>query len=261
LVIVGPGALAIAQDRDNADSSGDGSEYIRIAREKTATLRIEDVETGAEIERVENPVFRYTEQVRGPAQGLVWVWGRKGRPAAVLEMIRREDEDWYCFHATSDKPIKLSARTGQVWKPKSSDLRFQALPGAPAPADLPSQRLRQMKEFVQRFTAHEFFTDGRHEMRILPAPVHRYEDDDQGLMDGAIFLIAIGTHPEATLFVEATRRDDAAQPIWKFAVGRSGAAEMVISYDDKEVHHLPLIEAFPPSTNSYWRMMLKGDQK
>jgi hypothetical protein len=45
------------------------------------------------------------------------------------------------------------------------------------------------------------------------------------------------------------------------AIGRSGAAEMVVNYDDKEVHHMPLIETFPPPTNSYWRMVLKGEEK
>jgi hypothetical protein len=255
------GLLAVAQDLGKTDSSSDASKYIKIARANTAIFRFEDIETGAEIERVENPVFRYTEQVRGPAQGAMWLWGRNGRPVAVLEMIRRQNEDWYCFHATSDNPIKLSARTGQVWTPKSSDLRFQPLPGAPPPADSPAHRMRQMKEFVQRFTAHELFTDGRHEMRILPAAVHRYEDQDERLIDGAIFVIAIGTHPEATLFLEAVRPADEAQPVWKFAVGRSGAAEMAFHYDDKEVYHLPLIEPFPPPTNSYWRMILKAEEK
>lgn len=258
LLICLPRPCAVAQERDK---TGAASEFTSIAREKMAIFRFEDIETGAEIERVEKPVFRYSEQVRGPAEGVVWVWGRKGRPAAVLEMIRRQDADWYCFHATSDRRIKLAARTGQVWTPKASDLRFQPLPGAPPPADAAAQRLRQMKAFIQKFTAHELFSDGRHEMRILPAAVHRYEDQDTGLIDGAVFLIAIGTHPEATLFLEAIRSDGEARPIWKFAVGRSGAAEMVVNYDDKEVHHMPLIETFPPATNSYWRMVLKGDEK
>ena len=38
-------------------------------------------------------------------------------------------------------------------------------------------------------------------------------------------------------------------------------ALIVVSYNDKEVHHVPLIEAFPPPTNSYWRMILKVEPK
>ena len=98
-------------------------------------------------------------------------------------------------------------------------------------------------------------------MRILPAAVHRYDDQEQGLIDGAIFLIAIGTHPEATLFLEAVRQEEETSSNWQFAVGRSGEAEMVVNYDDKEIHRVPLIEAFPPATHSYWRMVLNDDKK
>jgi hypothetical protein len=94
-------------------------------------------------------------------------------------------------------------------------------------------------------------------MRNVARWLHRYEDRDRQLLDGAIFAIALGTHPEATLFLEAVQPADEAKPIWQFAVGRSGAAEMVVLYNDKEVHHVPLIETFPPPTNTYWRIVLK----
>lgn len=243
-----------------ADSSSEAAEQIKVARANTALFKIQDDETGENIERVENPVLRYAEQSRGNTRGTVWLWGRKGRPAAVLEMIRNEGQDWFCFHATADRPIKLTAKTGQTWTPKSSDLKFQPLPGAPSPADSPAARMRQMKEFVRKFSAHEIWEKRRDELRLLPAAVHRYDDPDQKLIDGAIFMIALGTHPEATLFLEAVHPADQPKPLWQFAVGRSGAAEIVVSYDDKEVHHVPLIETFPPATNSYWRMVLKVEE-
>jgi hypothetical protein len=256
------GLSAVAQESPKPDSAVEAAEHIKIARANAALFRIQDAETGEDIERVENPVLRYTEPVRGPTQGTVWLWGRKGRPVAVLEMIREAGrQDWFCFHATSDKPIKLTARTGQSWTPKSSDLRFRPLPEAPPPADSPAGRMRQMKEFARKFSSFEIWLNARNEMRVLPVPLHRYEDLDRRLLDGAIFAIALGTHPEATLFLEAAHPADEAKPIWQFAVGRSGAAEMVVLYDDKEVHHLPHIETFPPPTNSYWRMVLNVDNK
>ena len=261
LVIGMAGAFIIAQDRGRADPSTDASEFIKSARDILKNFRIEDVETGTEIERVENPVFRYLEPIRGPVQGALWIWGGKGRPVAVLEMIRYPAEDLCCFHATSDRPIKLVGPSGPLWTPQSSDLRFKKLADAPRPADSPTRRLRQMKDFVQKFTAHEIWDDQRSEMRILPAPVHRYDDEAQGLLDGAVFVIAIGTHPEATLFLEAVHGGEGEAPVWKFAVGRSGAAEMVVNYEDKEAQHLPRIEDFPPPTNSYWRMVLRFEKK
>ncbi len=257
----------VAEEPGSTDSASQAAEQIRTARASTEIISIEDAESGSEIERVEDPVLRYTEPVRGNVQGTLWVWGPKGRPAAVLELIRRGNGesdvylDWFCFHATTDRPIKLTARSGQTWAPQSSDLKFQPLPRAPVPAATPAARMVQMKQFVRRFSAHEFYTSGRVEMRLLPAAVHRYEDRECGLIDGAIFVIAEGTHPEATLFLEAAQPADEARPSWQFAIGRSGAAEMVMFYDDKEVHHLAEIETFPPPTNSYWRMLVKGVEK
>ncbi|TXT32347.1 MAG: hypothetical protein FD138_2071, partial [Planctomycetota bacterium] len=251
----------IAQEQSPSNSASEAAEQIKAARANTALFKIQDAESGAEIERVENPVLRYAEQSRGNTRGTVWLWGRKGRPAAVLEMIRNERQDWFCFHATADRPIKLTAKTGQTWTPKSSDLNFKPLPDAPPPADSSAARMRQMKEFVRKFSAHEFWQNARHEMRLLPAAVHRYDDPDRKLIDGAIFVIALGTHPEATLFLEAAHPADERKPLWQFAVGRSGAAEIVVSYDDKEVHHAPLIETLPPPTNSYWRMILNVEAK
>lgn len=263
-LLIGPiGLIALAQEPASTRSTSEAAEQIGIARANAAIISIQDVESGSVIERVEDPVLQYTEPVRGNVYGTLWVWGRKGRPAAVLELIRnggpKSDlrQDWFCFHATTDRPIKLTAESGQIWTPQSSDLAFQSLPHAPVPAESPAARMGQMKQFMRRFSAHEFYTSGRVELRMLPSSVHRYDDRERGLIDGAIFVFAEGTHPEATLFLEAVRPADGAKPIWQFAIGRSGAAEMVMFYDDMEVRHLPQIDTFPPPTSSYWRMMVK----
>jgi hypothetical protein len=125
--------------------------------------------------------------------------------------------------------------------------------------------MRQMKAFLQNFSAHQLWTwpdgDGsRHELRVLPAAVHRYEDPDQQLIDGALFIIAQGTNPEATVFLEAVQPLDAAQPLWQFGIGRTSLAEQIVSYEDKEVYHDPAVkydEVFS-STNPYFRMTAKA---
>ena len=95
------GLSAVAQETAKPESSNEAAEHLKIARANTALFRIQYAETEEDIERIENPVLRYTEPVRGPTQGTVWLWGRKGRPVAVLEMIREAGrQDWFCFHAT-----------------------------------------------------------------------------------------------------------------------------------------------------------------
>ncbi|HLQ47262.1 MAG TPA: hypothetical protein VK137_21135 [Planctomycetaceae bacterium] len=255
-----------AQDKkDSPENETDevqlAREQMRLSREQVGLLRLQHAETGAEIERVEHPVLRFTAPLWGGHHGTVWIWGKRGRPVAVLEMFRQPDGRFWnqAFHATTETPLKLTAPNGETWMPKSSSLKFQPLPDAPPPADTPAGRIRQMKAFAQKFSAHEFWVTQpdrpRLELRLLAAPVHRYEDHDQQLIDGALFIIAQDTNPEVTLFLEAVQPADEAKPIWQFGLGRTGLAEIVVLYDDKEVFRAPPLrtEVFP-STSPYWRM-------
>jgi hypothetical protein len=251
--------------QDKPASPSNESEQIKLARAQTALFRFQYAESGAEIERLANPVLQYTDPARGDVEGTLWLWGKQGRPVAVLELFRVRGVEaydfWYGFHATTNLSIKMIASTGQSWTPQSSALKFQPLPGATPPAALPAGRMAQMRDFARKFSAHEFWMKGRHELRLLAAPVHRYDDRDGGLIDGALFVIAHGTHPEATLFLEAVQPADEVKPVWQFGIGRSGAAEIVVLYDDKEVHRVPPIASFPPPTSNYWRMTSKLDDK
>lgn len=274
-VLLMSGLSLLAQDKPAApatesDEAKHSREQLQLSLEQVAPLRLQHAETGAEIERVAHPVLRFTAPLWGNHHGTVWVWGKRGRPAAVLEMCQQKDDGvWVlAFHATTDTPIKLPMPTGQTWMPKSNNLKFQPLPNAPPPAETPTGRLRQMKALAQKFSAHQLWTwregDGsRHELRLLTTPVHRYEDRDQQLIDGALFLIAQGTNPEATLFLEAVQPANEAKPIWQFGIGRTSFAEHFVNYEDQEVYHDPPVkhdEIFN-STNSYWRTKSKLDEK
>lgn len=255
------GLLSLAGVAQGQPPAAEESEQIRAARQNVAIISIRDTDSGTPFEHVEDPVLQFTEPVRGNVFGTLWVWGRTGRPAAVLELLHYCQPqtgsclDWFCFHATTDRPIELTAATGEKWTPQSSQLAFEPLPDAPLPAATALARSVQMKQFIRRFTAHEFYVSGRVELRLLPSAIHRYEDPQQGVIDGAIFVMAEGTHPEATLFLEAIQPADEPDPHWQYAIGRSGGAEMVMSYDGEEVHRVPAIDTFPPSTHTYWRML------
>lgn len=252
----------------NLKAAKDSREELRISLEHVAPMRLRFLESGAEIDRVEHPVLEYAAPMWGGHHGTLWVWGRRGRPVAVLEMSLVGKENlWYrSFHAVTDAPIQMTLRDGATWTPRSSNVKFQRLPGAPPPAETPAARLRQMKAFVQKFSAHQLWTwqdgDGsRHELRLLTTPVHRYEDRDQRLIDGALFIVVQGTNPEATLFLEAIQPPGETRPIWQFGVGRTSFAEQILKYDNEEVYHDPPVkfdEIFN-SRNSYYRTTAKAD--
>ena len=269
------GLSLFAQDKpaDKPAAPSSDSEEVRRSREElqvcldhVAPMQLQFAKTGEVLERVAHPVMRFGAPLFGNHHGTLWIWGKRGRPVAVLEFCQQgQDGCWHhgC-HSTTDTPLKLTMPTGEVWLPKSSNLTFQPLPGAPVPADSPAARMRQMKAFLQKFSAHQFWTwphaDGsRHELRMLPTPVHRYEDRDQQLIDGALFLIAQGTNPEATLFLEAIKPAEGAKPIWQFAVGQSSLAENVVLYDDQEIHHGRPVnpEEALAASSTYWRVLTK----
>lgn len=241
-------------------------EELQVSMDQIAPLRLQYIQSGVAIERVEHPILRYGAPLWGGHHGTMWIWGKRGRPVAVLEMSQlMEHGVWYqSLHATTAAPIQMTMATGETWTPKSSNVKFLPLPGAPSPADTPSARLRQMKAIVQKCAAHQLWTweggdGGRHELRMLTTPVHRYEDRDQQLIDGALFLIVQGTNPEATLFLEAIKSTNADQLIWQFGIGRSSFAEIFVSYEDKPIHHEPAVVVADifVNTNSYWRLVSK----
>lgn len=244
-------------------------EELQVCLDHVAPMKLQHAETGTVIERVPNPVLRFGAPMFGNHHGALWVWGQRGRPMAVLEMCQQmQDGFWHhgC-HCTTDAPIKLTLPAGQVWTPKSNSLTFKPLPGAPVPAETPAARMRQMKAFVQKVSAHELWTwptgDGsRHELRMLPTPVHRYDDAEQQLIDGALFIIAQGTNPEATLFLEAVQRVNEPKPIWQFAVGQSSLAEIVVTYADEEIHHGQPVndDQARIATSTYWRLLTKIEE-
>jgi hypothetical protein len=250
------GVLSLLMAQDKPEAKKAEPEELRLSRAQVGIFRVKNAETGEDIERLEHPLLRYTDPAREDSNGTLWAWGRKGRPVAVLELLKHSDWNFWvqAFHATDDTRLKMTAPGRPVWTPKSSDLKFQPFLGAPAPAETAVVRLRQMKEFAQKFSAHEFWEpqNSRFELRLLAQPVHRYDDAEKGIIDGTLFIIAHGTNPEATLFIEAAKEKDQDATRWRFGIGRSSQAELVILYDDKEVYHEPRIPFQLPTDNPVW---------
>ena len=96
-----------------------------------------------------------------------------------------------------------------------------------------------MKALARRFKAYEYFAPTkkaaieRYELRLLPQPVLRFEDQKAGLVDGAIFFLAYGTNPEVALLIQADREGDA-EPAWTYGLARMGRAELHVNLDDSE---------------------------
>jgi len=191
------------------------------------------------IEIVDHPVLTFGDSARANQNGSVWVFGKKGRPAAMIELYKgtlRTDRWVHAATLTGAERIVMKTPLSGQWKPDKLQIEPAAIADAPPPEAKAAQRLKQAREIARRFTAHEFWDpdNSRFELRLLAQPIYRYSDEKKELQDGAAFVLAHGTNPEVVLLVEALGKElkDAR---WHYSLARLGSAEIHVELDSKEV--------------------------
>jgi hypothetical protein len=187
------------------------------------------------------PVLRWRNVTRGvqESEGVFVLWVNKGRPEASASIYPWDGTIAHEFVSLS-RGAKLVAREGGrvVWSPETPGVEFKDLPGAPAPADTPAARLRQMKLLADRFkvtmTGWKPDRSDREELRLLPKPLYRAElsevpSPDPGWIDGGVFSFVQGTDPEAILVLEVVRQNG--RPRWQYAFARATSAGLEARLD------------------------------
>jgi hypothetical protein len=196
-----------------------------------------------ELELKKEPVFEWSNPVRsGLQQGVVFLWLRDGRPAALGSIFSQPDARLpgrrviHEFHALDPEKLQVSRPNAlNEWKPQAG-LERKELSDAAAPAATPGARLVQMRRLAQEFTGHEFDRDGkRWDLRLLTAPLYRYPTARTGVLDGALFALVsnAGTDPEVLLLIEA--RAEGGKLRWEYACGRFSDRSLYVQRKDKEV--------------------------
>jgi hypothetical protein len=214
---------------------------LRQMRDVAGAIRAYRVtqESREAVEVVAEPVFRFDDPARAYEDGTVWVWGRVGRPIAILELFRNihSGPGWaLALGSLSTGRVRLEGQSRWLWAPEGPGLQLKPLAKAPAPAPQPTARLRQMREIAARCTAYEFWDpdNQRSELRLIRQPLRRYDDPQAGLLDGALFLFCHGTNPEVVLLVEAAGKDGS-PTTWQYGIQRLGHAEMHLNLDGREI--------------------------
>ena len=238
---------------DEVSSKKELSPAIKDAMAHMERLKVFSSARGdeAEVELHPNPVLIYSDVVRGHESGTLWVWGKAGRPVALMELYRDGNKSQPTIHAltmTSPDLIRFKGHVGPEWTPRSSHFKLQDVPNSPEVGETPVVRLRQMKAVARQFTAHELW-GGRQELRLLIQPVHRYVDDSNQVVDGAVFVLAHATNPEVILQIEAIA--DGEKQHWKYSLARLGSAELHVEFDNNEVWSAPQTGTGTP-LEPYW---------
>ncbi|MEZ6129487.1 MAG: hypothetical protein R3C59_12460 [Planctomycetaceae bacterium] len=220
--------------------STDDATLIRGSQNHMAQVVIHN-EQMQPVDRITDPLMTFTDPARANDRGTIWAFGTSGRPLAIMERYVTADRaSWIQVASlTSTTLVRATLPVNQRWTPQSRQVKLKTLTDIQPPASQPGRRLLQMRQMSRRFTAHQFWDpdNSRFELRLMPSPLHRYEDPDGGIADGAIFAFCHGTNPEILLFLEAFRTKDA--EAWRYAFASLGSAEMHVDLDDEEVWSLP----------------------
>jgi hypothetical protein len=230
--------------------------YVKEAAEYS--LAVESAPKRA-LELKKEPVFEWTNPIRSSLQqGVIFLWLRDGRPAAIGGIFSQMDPKLpgrrviHEFHALDrDKLLVNRTKALNEWKPRAG-LERKEIPDAGTPAVTAGARLVQMRRLARQFTGHEIDGEGKHyDLRLLPTPLYRYPAAKSGVVDGAFFALVSteGTDPEVWLLLEA--RQEGGKTRWEYACCRFSNRSLYVQRKDKEVwssvqsetntvHHDPL---------------------
>jgi len=229
------------------DKTDDLANKMRPIYEKEAaeySIAVESAPKKA-LEFKKEPVFEWSNAVRsgGVQQGIVFLWLRDGRPAAIGDFFSEPASKLggrrviHEFHALDTEKLIVTRPMGALneWNPEVGLVRNE-LTDAPAPAATPAARLLQMKKLAQEFSGYETNPEGkRWDLRLLPAPIYRYPTAKTGVIDGALFALVSteGTDPEVLLLIEARLVDGKTR--WEYACGRYSNLSLYVHRNNKEV--------------------------
>jgi hypothetical protein len=194
-----------------------------------------------ELELKKEPVFEWANPARHDQQGVIFLWLRDGRPAALAGIFSHPHEKlpgrqiMHELHALDSEKLLVKRDSYHQWKPQKGLVRKE-LPDAPTPASTSATRILQIRRLAEGFTGHEIdYGLQRWEMRLLPTPLYRYPPAKTGVVDGALFALVsnAGTDPEVLLIIEA--REVEGKLRWEYACGRYSDFELHLNWKDKEV--------------------------
>jgi hypothetical protein len=204
------------------------------------------------LELKKEPIFEWSNPVRqGLQQGVIYLWVRDGRPAALACIFSQPHAKpagrkvIHELHALDAEKLVVTRPKDALneWKPKAG-LARKEMPDAGAPADTPAARLVQMRKLASEFTGHMIDrADKRWELRLLPAPLYRNATAKSGVIDGALFALVstAGTDPEVLVLIEA--REEKGKARWEYALGRFSDSNLYVQRKDREVWSSVLGEA------------------
>lgn len=154
------------------------------------------------------PLLNWQNAERQGQLGSIFVCTHEGRPELIISIftfagksgLRHRHE----LISMSDKAMKVMHDGERVWKPRAAALEGKEVQDIGPPESTAVRRLNQMRAIMRQMEG-QLFTDPLSKLNLLPQPLFRYTCEPKGVLDGAIFAMALGTDPDILVMVEARK--------------------------------------------------------
>ena len=205
------------------------------------------------------PLLHWTNPVSDVQDGTLWVWTVDGRPQVTSTIFNVLQGTLWIHHlqSLSDRPFELRYENDVWWTPAKSGLQMKPVPDAPPPASGKPARLVQMRRIARDFKVIDDFKVDfgsdeiqTQELRLLAQPVYRYGRADGPLRDGAMFVFAVATDPEAFLLLEA--RETNTGLAWHYGLAGMTIYALRGHYKGRKVWEQPNWQKEIVPTNPYY---------
>lgn len=191
----------------------------------------------------DTPLLRYNDATRGILDASLWRLGKFGRPATILVLEIYATTAQYELTGTSDLPKAVSTGNWR-WTPRKTNFTWTEIPGSGKPGTASRARRPQMKQLAHAFEASEEWRGETYHLRLMPQPIHRYEDAENGILDGAVFVWAHGTNVEILMLIEARKRENTVSH-WVAGFSRLAAAALKVKYRNQAFWSSPSTSGSP----------------
>lgn len=162
---------------------------------------------------------------------------KDGQPKSVCCIWASERRIYHEFSPMTRSAMRGELDGKQVWNFNEDSLKFRPLPHRENPAKDRRARFSQMQTAIRRFAAIELQDrDGKastERLRLLPAPLYRYEKESATILDGAVFCLVHTTAPELLVVIECLREEKGAR--WEYAIVRRTTLPVEAELDKRKV--------------------------
>jgi len=225
-----------APDKSDDEARKQRLEYMKSFRSDFELFR--GTRSDQPLNAVDDPIQRFSNPIRNFFSDCgVFLWLDGKRPVAVATVsIRGNGVVWFETASLSSGALRCLRKENTYWTPQSASLAEQRLTDAPPPAASPRSRLAQMRQLCEQFTFRtEPVLEKPTQLRLMPQPLFRFDDEVAGIIDGGLFAFAETTDPEALLLLEAVGGSGNEAPYWRFTVAKMTSRPTVAERNEKTV--------------------------